>query len=261
LPEPERPRRDGGCDQGLPVAGRDTTAADALAAAAAEALLDETAEDLYENAPAGYVSSLPDGTIVRVNETFLTLTGHRRDDLVGIRRLDDLLAPGARIYYQTHYAPLLLMQGAVREIAVELLRADGRRVPVLLNSTLRRDATGAPRIVRTTVFDATDRRRYERELQRARADAETRARAALALEHVTDGVLLLDDEGRIDVLNGEAAAIIEVDADAAVGRPVGEVVPAWPALAERVPVGTPRVRTPPVVVPHAGARGGRLLTL
>jgi PAS domain S-box-containing protein len=141
-------------------------------------LLDESAEELYENAPAGYLSTLPGGLIVKLNETLLSLTGYSRDDLVGRKRLHDLLAPGARIYYETHYGPLLHMQGSVREIAVEMVGADGGSLPVLLSSTLVRDDSGAPRVVRTTVFDASERRRYERELQRARADAETRAQRA-----------------------------------------------------------------------------------
>ena len=60
------------------------------------------------------------------------------------------------------------MQGEVREIAVEIVKADGSRLPVLINSTLVSDDAGVPRVIRTTVFDATDRRRYEEELLRAR---------------------------------------------------------------------------------------------
>jgi serine/threonine-protein kinase RsbW len=60
------------------------------------------------------------------------------------------------------------MQGGAREIAVEVVRADGSRLPALMNASLMRDADGAPRGVRTIVFDATDRRRYEQELMRAR---------------------------------------------------------------------------------------------
>lgn len=129
-------------------------------------------EDLYEDAPCGYLSTLPDGTIARVNRTFEQWTGHRREDLVGRRRLSDLLTPGGRIYHETHYSPLLQMQGAVREIAVEIVRADGSRLPVLVNSVLRRDGGGRPASIRTTVFDATDRRHYEAELLAARRRAE-----------------------------------------------------------------------------------------
>ena len=37
------------------------------------------------------------------------------------------------------------MQGAAREIALDLVRADGTRLPVLVNSVLERDAAGEPR--------------------------------------------------------------------------------------------------------------------
>ncbi len=133
-----------------------------------DALLADTAEDLFEHAPCGYVSTRMDGTIVKVNRTFEEWTGWERDGLLGRRRLQDLLAPGARIYYDTHIAPLLHMQQEVREIAVEVLRADGGRLPALVNSVVRADAEGRPQVIRTTVFDASDRRRYEQELVRAR---------------------------------------------------------------------------------------------
>jgi PAS domain S-box-containing protein len=136
------------------------------------ALLEESTEDLYENAPCGYFSALPDGTLVKVNQTFLTWTGYRREDLVSRKRLRDLLTAGGRIFYETHYAPLLRMQGWVREIAVDVVCADGRRLPVLLHSTLRIDPEGQPLLSRTTVFNATDRKEYERELLRERQRAE-----------------------------------------------------------------------------------------
>ena len=75
-------------------------------------------------------------------QTFLRWTGYRREDLVGVKRFQDLLSVGGRIYHETHYAPLLRMQGAVREIAVDIVGADGRRLPVLVNSVLVRDADG-----------------------------------------------------------------------------------------------------------------------
>jgi sigma-B regulation protein RsbU (phosphoserine phosphatase) len=140
--------------------------------AAFPAFLEESAEDLYEHAPCGYVSTLLDGTLVRVNQTFLDWTGYRREELVGRRRFQHLLAPGGRIYYETHVSPLLAMQGTLRGIAVDVVRTDGSRLPALVNATVRTDAEGGPAVVRTTVFDATDRREYERELVRARRRAE-----------------------------------------------------------------------------------------
>ena len=201
-------------------------------------LLHESAEELYDQAPAGYLSTLPNGVIVRINRTLLSWLRRERDDLVGRARLLDLLAPGARIYYETHYAPLLAMQGEVRAIAVELVRGDGTRLPALLNSTLVRDENGEPRVVRTTVFDASDRRRYERELQRLRADAESRARAAQALQHIHDGVLLVSGGGVVELVNPAAERILGIAAADAVGRPVIDAVPGWEDVVGRVAAGT-----------------------
>lgn len=144
---------------------------------------EESLEDLYEHAPCGFVSSRLDGTIVKANATFLSWTGYSADELVGRRRFADLLTPGGRIFFETHYAPLLRMQGSVREIAVDLICRDGRRLPVLLNSVARPEASGPPRIARTVVFDATERRSYEQELLRAKLRAEeSEARARLLAE-------------------------------------------------------------------------------
>lgn len=99
------------------------------------------------------------------------MTGYDRDAVVG-RRLVDLLTGGGRIYHETHYTPMLQLQGRVREIALDIRTADGRTLPVLLNAILERDASGAPVVVRIVVFDATERRAYERELLFAKKRAE-----------------------------------------------------------------------------------------
>jgi phosphoserine phosphatase RsbU/P len=131
-------------------------------------VLDASPEELFEEAPCGFVITRLDGAIVRVNRTFEEMIGFAREQLVAGRRLQDLLTPGGRIYHETHYAPLLRMQGWVKEIAVELIRADGTRLAALINSVVGTDRAGDSQVVRTTVFDATDRRRYEQELLRAR---------------------------------------------------------------------------------------------
>jgi len=132
----------------------------------------ETAEELYESAPCGYLSTLPDGTVVRANQTFLTWIGMERQELVGRKCFQDLLSIGGRIFYDTHFAPLLRMQGFVNEIAFDLTCANGRQLPVLANTVQKLDAAGRPMVHRITLFNATDRRTYERELLLARRKAE-----------------------------------------------------------------------------------------
>ncbi|OLR93920.1 histidine kinase [Actinokineospora bangkokensis] len=128
--------------------------------------------DLFDNAPCGYLSTLPDGTITTVNATLLGWLGRGREELVGRLRFADLLTFGGKVFHETHFAPLLRMGGEVREIAFEISAADGRRLPVLVNAAVRAGADGEPRLVRITLLDATHRRAYEQELLRARQEAD-----------------------------------------------------------------------------------------
>jgi serine/threonine-protein kinase RsbW len=222
--------------------------------------LEESALDLYEHAPCGYLSTDPDWLILRVNQTFLDWTGYTREELVGVKRFPELLTVGGRIYHETHCAPLLRMQDAIREIAGDVVCADGRRLPTLFNSVLKRDAGGEPLLVRTTIFDASDRRRYEHELlaardreRTAREQTERLQRLSRALVAAADmravaravgeelvatfgaartGVAVRDDGGELQLLFGHGgdgplpravgAPVFEEDEDGAVARlPLG----------------------------------------
>lgn len=133
-------------------------------------------EDLFDHAPCGYLSADADGKITRANATFTQWTGYTGEQLVG-RRFQEFLNIAGRIYYETHFAPLLRMQGFFNEVALDIVKADQRVLPVLVNAVERRDDGGVVRFVRITVFDATDRRRYERELLEARRAAEAASHA------------------------------------------------------------------------------------
>lgn len=140
----------------------------------------ETVADLEDLAPVGYLTTTADGTIVTANRTFLGWTGHVRDDLVGRRTFASLLTAGGRIYHETHVRPLLHMTGQVRELALDVVTAGNERLPVLMNASLARGEDGTDGLVRIVVFDATERRQYERELLLARQraeESEARARA------------------------------------------------------------------------------------
>ena len=96
---------------------------------------------------------------------------------MGRRRFADLLTVGGKLYHETHFAPLLRMQGEVSGIALELVTSGGGgRLPVLVTSAVKTGPDGQPLLIRTTVFDARDRRAYEQELLRARQEAEPRTR-------------------------------------------------------------------------------------
>ena len=139
---------------------------------------------LHENAPCGLLLTDDDGTIRHANATFCSWVGIERDMLVGRRRFQDLLTVGARIFHQTHWAPLLRMQGSVGEVQLDVTGPGGARIPMMM-SAVRRERDGRA-WHELAMFVAKDRQAYERELMRARRRAEellaeqAQAREALA---------------------------------------------------------------------------------
>lgn len=95
--------------------------------------------------------------------------------------MENLLPPASRIFLQTHVWPMVLDQGGVREIYLQLRGAQGQRIPVMVNcrcSQADPDADG-PHCY-WVFFVALERSRFEAELLQARARAQSLA-AELAL--------------------------------------------------------------------------------
>ncbi len=178
-----------------------------------EDLLRETLQDLYEHAPCGFIFTLPDGTIARVNQTFLDWTGYERHELIATARFQDLLTMPSRVFYENQYAPLLRMQGVVKEIAFDLRRKHRPPLPALVNSVQRLDEGGEPLMVASAIFDATDRRQYEHELLLERRKAEELA-AIVAFS--SDAILSTSPSGEIQSFNRSAERLF--------GRQAGETI-------------------------------------
>jgi sigma-B regulation protein RsbU (phosphoserine phosphatase) len=130
----------------------------------------EDFEDLFENAPCGYLILSSDGRIAKVNQTLCTWIGYSPSDFAG-KRVHQFLNMAGRIYYETHIAPLLRMQGFFNEFALDFVTERGDRVPVIANAVEQRSANGTLLSTRLVMIRAVDRRRYERELVEARATA------------------------------------------------------------------------------------------
>ncbi len=164
----------------------------------------EELKDLFEHAPCGYLSLEPDGRIERVNATFLAWTGLAQAAVLG-SRFQDLLTIAGRIFYETHFAPMLHMQGFFDEVAFDLLASNGNPIPVLVNAVERRDSEDKVVFIRITVFNATDRRRYERELDRV--NRELRA----FYDTLPVGIFRADASGRIVQASRRFCTLLGID--------------------------------------------------
>lgn len=145
-------------------------------------------EALYEQAPCGLMLTDTDGTIRRVNATFCRWIGAEAAQLVGSTRVQQLLTMGGRIFHQTHWAPLLQIQGSVAEVKLDVLHRDGRKLPMLMNAIRR--AHGGRLFDELSMVIAEDRHAYERELLQARR----RAEQLLHQERQTQQALALAEE-------------------------------------------------------------------
>ncbi len=175
--------------------------------------MSEDARDLVENAPCGLAVLDRFGLILEANAELLRLLGLDRGDVIGRRSLPSLVSVGGRIYFDTHIFPLLHLQGAVQEIALEVVRPDGTRVPVLFNANLvvspdtdtDTDPDPDATRVRVALLEARDRRRYEADLLRAVRSAEEARQAAAEMATVLQQTLIPPRPPDIDGLTVAAA--------------------------------------------------------
>jgi PAS domain S-box-containing protein len=126
----------------------------------------EEVQDLYDNAPCGYHSLDQNGVFVRINDTELNWLGYRRDEIIGIMNIVDLLSPQSAENFRVKF-PAFLQQGKIGDLEAEMVRKDGTRFPVIVNAVSICDANGKYLMSRSTVFDSTERKRAEEERRRS----------------------------------------------------------------------------------------------
>lgn len=182
----------------------------------------DAVRDVLDAAPCGLMRTTPDGTFLRANRMFCRWVGHDEAALVGKLKFQHLLSVGGRIFHQTHWAPLLAMQGSISEVKLELLHVNGSTVPIVINAMVARD--GDARVHDLAAYVARDRDMYERELiasrkrleelvaETQRLHDEARGRASYAEQMV--GIVSHDLRNPISTIQ-TAAAMLRRDVAAA----------------------------------------------
>ncbi len=132
------------------------------------------AGDLLDHAPCGFISFSDDGSIGYINATLLDRLGYAWDELGG-KHIETIFAVGSRIFYQTHFFPLIKLNGRAQEVFILLRAKDGDSVGMLCNAS-RREKDG---LIDCVFMEVQERRKFEDALLEARHVAE---RAALQLE-------------------------------------------------------------------------------
>ncbi|MBD8079744.1 SpoIIE family protein phosphatase [Cellulosimicrobium arenosum] len=181
-------------------------------------------EERWNVVPVALLMLDADSHVLDANAEFLGLVGGASAVEVVGRRLSELLTVGGRIFWDTHIAPLLRVDGRVDEVAVELRTHDGRE-PVLLSAVER--VCEDHHVIEVAMFRARERARFEHELVGARRAAEASERRVRALHSTAadlasvagrDGVAWVLLRAAVSTLGAGDAALWLVEDDAALRR-------------------------------------------
>lgn len=110
------------------------------------------------------------GLVVSINQCLLKLVGSEKDAWLA-KPMDKVFSVASRIFLQTHVWPMVLRDGQVQEIRLQIAGVGGKQVPVFVNCQ-KIMLDGAERFA-WVLFVTVERSRYEQALLESRQRAET----------------------------------------------------------------------------------------
>ncbi len=179
-------------------------------AALSEALNESSA--VYNDAGAGFWSLGADGTILKVNDTMLHWLGYARDEVVGLKKVTDLLTVEGREIFAKEF-PAFQRRGTLSNLEIDYRRKDGSTLPAMVSSMAVLDPQGHFLMSRSTISDLTERRQIQKSLSdhqaRLEAMVEERtvqllaneARTRAVLRTMMDAVVHIDAKGKMLTVN------------------------------------------------------------
>lgn len=145
--------------------------------------------------PCGYVRFHDDGIIEHCNELLTAWVGWPREKLIG-KSIESIFTLSTRIFYNTHFFPLIKLHGHASEIFLNLKNQDSSDVAVLANATYEQN--GKNSFIRCVFMKIQERKKYEQELLNARRTAEQALRENRQLAELTTSLekqaILLDQQ-------------------------------------------------------------------
>lgn len=162
-------------------------------------------EDLWNNTPCGYHSVDANGVFLRINDTELAWLGYTREELIGKRRVPDVLTPASRKAFGENFS-LLKTRGWIRDVEAELLCKDGSAFPVVVSASAVVDSAGNFVMSRTSMVDNSARKQFER--QKADFFATVAHDIRNPVSTLLGGVEILGDQESLDEQAKEILAVV-----------------------------------------------------
>ncbi len=131
-------------------------------------------DNLLDNAPCGFLVFADNGKITEINTTLLELLGYEYNELYS-QHIEKILSVAGRIFYQTHFFPLLKIQNRVDEVYLSVRSRSGRDIPVLVNAA--RHLRGGQNFNDCILVVVSRRNQFEEEILLAKKKAEAATRS------------------------------------------------------------------------------------
>jgi PAS domain S-box-containing protein len=177
---------------------------------------------LFESGIVGILIADLSGRVVEANDAVLQVVGYTRDEILSGRVNWGGLTPpewkdvDARALGELTTSGI----GALRE--KEYLRKDGSRVPVLIGTAMLEGDAG---LSISFVLDLTERKQAQAAIERLREERAVDARFRGLLEAAPDAIVIVGEDGKIVLVNGQAEAMFGYPRAELVGLPIELLVP------------------------------------
>lgn len=179
--------------------------------------------DLYELAPVGYCTVSESGLILQANLSMATLLGVHRSVLLRQPISKFIVAEDQDIYYL--HRKKLAASGLPQTCELRLRKADATLVWAQLSSSIGKNEHGVA--VHRLALNDINQAKQAREQQRASQALlqELHLHTQAILEHMTDGVITLNQYGQIESFNQAACRLFGYRVDEVLGRNVTMLMP------------------------------------
>jgi PAS domain S-box-containing protein len=177
---------------------------------------------LSESGVIGIVVGDLTGRIVEANDTVLALVGYTRDEILSGRVAWTALTPPEWRHVDALAIEQLTATGIGESREKEYIGKDGRRIPVLLGSAmLERE----PQLCISFVLDLTERKAVQAANELLRQQSAVDAKFKSLLEAAPDAMVILNIDGTIVLVNGQAEALFGYPRAELIGEPLELLLP------------------------------------
>ncbi|MEK6783379.1 MAG: PAS domain-containing protein [Bacteroidota bacterium] len=186
----------------------------------AQGALQKTSDEikyLYNNAPCGYLSVDADILLSNINQTLLNWLGYIHEEVIGRMKYEDLLSAESKAAFLRSFEKDFEEyenKGSVSNLEFEFQRKDGTTFPVIVNSEAIMDEKGKFVKSLSTVFDNTERKKAEVNLQESLKKI---ADYKYALDE-SNIVAITDQKGIIKYVNDNFSKISRYSKDELLGQ-------------------------------------------